>query len=97
MSKLTKIALLTCWYGDFPWYFPYYVHSCSFNSTIDFYIITDNTVEIPNKPNNLIIINKKLEEIKILASTKLRFEVSLDYAFKLNDFKPAYAFIPRNI
>lgn len=91
--QLTSIAVLTCWYGNYPWYFPYYVHSCSFNPTIDFYIITDNLDEIPNKPNNLIIIHKKLEDIKKMASRKLKFEVSLDYAFKLNDFKPAYGFL----
>ena len=90
---LTSIAVLTCWYGNYPWYFPYYVHSCSFNPTIDFYIITDNLDEIPNKPDNLIIVYKTLEEIKLMASQKLGFEVSLDYAFKLNDFKPAYGFL----
>lgn len=91
--QLTSIAVLTCWYGNYPWYFPYYVHSCSFNPTIDFYIITDNLDVIPNKPDNLIIVYKTLEQIKKMASLKLKFEVSLDYAFKLNDFKPAYGFL----
>ena len=93
MTKLTSIAVLTCWYGEFPWYFPYYVHSCSFNPTIDFYIVTDNEEEIPTKPRNLIIIHKKLEEIKASASQKLGFNVSLEYPFKLNDFKPAYGYL----
>lgn len=89
----TSIAVLTCWYGNYPWYFPYYVHSCSFSPTIDFYIITDNLDEILNKPDNLIIVYKTLNEIKQMASQKLGFEVSLDYAYKLNDFKPAYGFL----
>jgi len=93
MKDFTSIAVLTCWYGPYPWYFPYYVHSCSFNPTIDFYIITDNLDEIPNKPDNLIIIYKTLADIKKIASEKLGFGVSLDYAFKLNDFKPAYGFL----
>jgi len=93
MKQLTSIAVLTCWYGEYPWYFPYYVHSCSFNPTIDFYIITDNQVEIQNKPDNLIIINKTLDEIKAIATKKLGFNVSLEYPFKLNDFKPAYGFL----
>jgi hypothetical protein len=90
---LKSIAVLTCWYGNYPWYFPYYVHSCSFNPTIDFYIITDNFCEIPNKPDNLIIINKTLEEIKKTASEKLDLSVSIDYPYKLCDFKPAYGFL----
>lgn len=90
---LTSIGVLTCWYGKYPWYFPYYVHSCSFNPTIDFYIMTDNLDEIPNKPHNLIIVYKTMAEIKALASEKLGFQVSLEHAYKLNDFKPAYAFL----
>lgn len=93
MNKLKSIAVLTCWYGQYPWYFPYYVHSCSFNPTIDFYIITDNIEEIPNKPKNLIIINRRLEEIKKTASEKLGFAVNIDYPYKLCDFKPAYGFL----
>jgi hypothetical protein len=91
--QLTSIGVLTCWYGNFPWYFPYYVHSCSFNPTIDFYIITDNLDEILHKPDNLFIVYKTLDEIKNLATEKFGFQVSLDYPFKLNDFKPAYAFL----
>ncbi|MRX70410.1 hypothetical protein SAMN06265349_10328 [Flavobacterium resistens] len=93
MNKLKSIAVLTCWYGEYPWYFPYYVHSCSFNPTIDFYIITDNLDEIPYKPKNLIIINRKLEDIKDAASEKLGFTVNIDYPYKLCDFKPAYGFL----
>lgn len=93
MKDLTSIAVLTCWYGPYPWYFPFYVHSCKFNPTIDFYIITDNLDEIPNKPDNLIIVYKTLPDIKKMASEKLGFQVSLDYPFKLNDFKPAYSFL----
>ncbi|HAT79970.1 MAG TPA: hypothetical protein DCS17_00685 [Flavobacterium sp.] len=93
MKKQTKIALITCWYGNYPWYFPYYVHSCSFNPTIDFYIITDNLDEIPNKPDNLIIVYKTLEEIKETASEKLGFTVCIENPYKLCDFKPAYGFL----
>lgn len=58
MLKLTSIASNTCWYGKFPWYFPYFLHSCSFNSSIDFYIITDNQSQIDDKPENVKIISK---------------------------------------
>lgn len=93
MSKLTSVATITCWYGIYPWYLPYFIHSCSFNPTIDFYIITDNKEEILNKPDNVKIIYKTLDEVKNLASDKLGFEVNIDYPYKLCDFKPAYGFI----
>ena len=93
MKKQTSIALLTCWYGSYPWYFPYFIHSCIYNPTVDFYIITDNTETIPNKPDNVKIIYKTIDEFKKNASEKLGFQVCIDNAYKLCDFKPAYGFI----
>ena len=88
-----KIAILICWYGPYPWYFPYFIHSCKFNPTIDFVIITDNDNSIQNKPQNVKIIHKTLDEIKATASEKLGFAVNIDYPYKLCDFKPAYGFL----
>ena len=88
-----NIAILTCWYGPYPWYFQYFIHSCLFNQTVDFIIITDNTEPIQNKPANVKIIYKTFEEIKELASEKLRFTVGMEDAYKLCDFKPAYGFL----
>jgi hypothetical protein len=93
MSKLTSIASLTCWYGKYPWYFPYFLHSCSFNPSVDFYIITDNQEKIENMPENVTIVFKTLHEIKVSASEKLGFTVNIDYPYKLCDFKPAYGFL----
>ncbi|MBA4318728.1 MAG: hypothetical protein C0412_10030 [Flavobacterium sp.] len=93
MKKQTSIAVITCWYGSYPWYFSYFIHSCSFNSSVDFYIITDNLDAIPDKPDNVKIIFKTLEEIKTSASDKLGFKVCIDNPFKLCDFKPAYGFL----
>ena len=88
-----KIAMLTCWYGPYPWYFCYFINSCSYNPTIDFIIITDNKEAIPNKPENVIILNKTINEIGTVASEKLGFAVNIDFSYKLCDFKPAYGFI----
>jgi len=93
MTKLTSIAMLTCWYGDYPWYFPYFIHSCIYNPTVDFIIITNNLSIIPNKPKNVKIIYKTPDDIRNLASEKLGFKVNLEYPYKLCDFKPAYGFI----
>lgn len=93
MSKKISIACITCWYGKFPWYFPYFLHSCSFNPSVDFYIITDNREEIDNKPENVKIIYKTLHEIKSIATEKLGFKVNIDYPYKLCDFKPSYGFL----
>ncbi len=91
--KYKSIAILTCWYGPYPWYLAYYIHSCLFNPTIDFYVITDNTEPIVNKPINVKIIYKTFKEIKASASKILGFTVNIDNSYKLCDFKPAYGFL----
>ena len=89
--------MLTCYFGKWPWYFPYFLHSCKFNPTIDFILITDNAEAIANKPDNVIIVKKSLNEIKDIASKKLGFVVATDDPYKLCDFKPAYGFLFREI
>ncbi len=88
-----KIILITCWYGSYPWYFKYFVHSCRYNLNVDFVIITDNQENIENKPENLKIIIKSLNDIIKIASERLGFLVNIDYPYKLCDIKPAYGFI----
>ena len=93
MKNQQSIALIICYYGEFPWYFSYFIHSCGFNPTIDFYIVTDNhTMALP-LPGNVKVIYKTLRQTRELATKKLGFEVNLSYSYKLCDFKPAYGFI----
>ena len=88
-----KIVIITCWYGPYPWYFSYFIHSCSFNPTVDFIIITGNTETVAAKPENVKIIYTPLEKLNSLVSTKKKFGVNINNPYKLNDFKPAYGFI----
>ena len=92
-----SITLITCWYGLYPWYFPYFVHTIGFSSTIDFIIVTDNIEEIPNKPDNLKIVHRTMDELKEDFSSKLGFIVNIDSPYKLCDFKPAYGFLFQDI
>lgn len=88
-----KICVINCWYGEYPWYLPYFIHSCSFNASIEFIIITDNVTSIPYKPANVKIIHKTLEEIKASARQKFGFAVNIDYPYKLCDLKPSYGLL----
>lgn len=92
MNSKNRIIILICYYGEFPWYFPYFLHSCKFNSTIDFLIFSDikHTFHLPS---NVKIVNKSIEEIKTLTNKKLGFKVNIDFPYKLCDFKPAYGLI----
>jgi len=88
-----SIVLLICWYGEYPWYFPYFLNSCRYNPDIDFLIITDNTSSIIDLPVNVKIIPYTIEQFKEKASKKLSFEVAIESGYKLCDFKPAYGYI----
>lgn len=90
MTTKHSIAILTCWYGDFPWYFPYFIKSCVHNTTVDFIIVTDNQDAIPNKPDNVIIVQKTLDTFKAEASAKLGLELQFENAYKICDLKPAF-------
>lgn len=91
---MTKsVIIITCYFGKFPWYFSYFLHSCLYNPSIDFFIITDNRTAILDKPQNVKIVYKTLDDIKATASEKLGFTVNINDPYKLNDFKPAYGFL----
>jgi hypothetical protein len=96
-AKVTEtrrsIALLTCFFGQLPWYFDYFAESCRYNSTVDFFIISDDDKYIKPLPANVILIKKTLNEVSIIVSQKLGFEVNIAQGYKMCDFKPAYGLI----
>jgi hypothetical protein len=87
-----SIALLSCYYGTFPWYFIYFLHSCKYNPGIDFIIVTDNNAPV-NLPSNVKFVYKTLDNISETATQKLGFTASIDNGYKLCDYKPAYGFL----
>ena len=93
MKEKYRIALVVCYCGKLPWYFDYFVHSCKYNQSVDFLIITDDFTFKRPLPHNVKLIYKTLNEINLLASAKLGFTVYINHSYKLCDFKPAYGVI----
>lgn len=87
-----KIALINSFFGEFPWYFPFFIKSCTTNPTIDFFIFSDAEY---NKtiPENVKIIQFTLEQFNELASQKLGFDVNVKRPYKMCEFKPAFGFL----
>lgn len=83
-----SIALLLPYFGKFPSFFPLWLQSCVDNPTIDFYIFTDQHLVCDK--NNIHIINTSLQEIKQKIEKWTGFEVNLEKAYKLCDFRPIY-------
>lgn len=89
---MKKISLINCYFGNFPWYFRFFIKSCETNPTVDFIIFSDSKYD-GYLPDNVKIIPFTLMDFNILASTKLGFEVAVKKAYKLCDFKPAYGLL----
>jgi hypothetical protein len=87
------MAFIINFIGDFPWYFPYFLHSCRYNPVVDFLIFTDNEEVLSNVPSNVHFIPYSIEQFKTDATKVLGFEVAVESGYKLCDFKPAYGYI----
>lgn len=88
-----RIAIIVCWFGKFPWYFRYFLNSCSYNDTIDFLIFNDQSFETNKLPGNVRLISLSLDDLRIAASSRFKFSVSVDTPYKVCDYKPAYGYL----
>jgi len=88
-----SIAVISCYMGPFPWYFDFFVHSCAYNPTVDFFIVSDNLDYHKTLPANVKLVYKTLSDIRILIEQKIGIKPDLQFAYKLCDFKPAYGVI----
>lgn len=88
-----RIVFIINYIGKYPWYFPYFLHSCHFNPDIDFLIFSDNQISLKHLPANIRIIPYSIKQFKTDATKVLGFEVAVESGYKLCDFKPACGYI----
>ena len=89
---MKKIVLILPYYGKFPGCFQLFLRSCKNNPTIDWIIFTDE--EIAYKiPKNVHFVKLTFNELKAKIQSKFDFCISLENAYKLCDYKPAYGLI----
>jgi hypothetical protein len=93
MKQSGNIGFITCYFGELPWYFDYFVNSCKYNPSVDFYIITNDDTYKNTVPKNVRLIYKTLDDVNAVATEKLGFEINITYGYKFCDFKPAYGLI----
>jgi len=85
-----RIIFIIPYIGKYPWYFPYFLHSCRYNPTVDFLLFTDNNDPSLELPPNVKIVTCSIKQFKAEAAKALGFEVAVESGYKLCDFKPAY-------
>ncbi|HVM86884.1 MAG TPA: DUF6625 family protein [Puia sp.] len=87
------IAIIVCYFGRLPWYFKFFLFSCSYNQTVDFFIVTDDSSYNNQFPSNVHAVYRTLGEINKMASLKFDLDVKIENGYKFCDFKPAYGFL----
>ena len=88
-----QTTFIIVFFGDYTWYFPYFLHSCRYNPSIDFLIFTNQSDAKLDLPANVKIIPYSIEQFKADTAKALGFEVAVESGYKLCDFKPAYGLI----
>lgn len=88
---MKKIAFVVPHFGQFKNYFPAFIESCRKNSTVDWLVFTDNSVE--NVPENVHVFKISFEQLRNKIQQCFDFEICLNAPYKLCDYKPAYGHI----
>ncbi|OAA86941.1 DUF6625 family protein [Clostridium ljungdahlii] len=90
MVMTYNIAIIVCYFGQFPEHFPLFILSCNANPTVDFYIITDQFVK---DVKNVYFITMPFLKFKENVQKCFDFEITLDKAYKICDYRPAFGVI----
>ena len=92
---MKRIAFVVPWVGRLPVYFPLWLNTCSYNSTVDFIVVTSEK-QLGDLPENVRWINMSFKEIQNRFQALFDFPIALQKPYKLCDFKPVYgqAFAP---
>ncbi len=88
---MNKICIIGVYFGKLPNYFSLWLKSAEYNSTVDFYVFTNQKLE--NLPKNVYCIDFSLEEIKRRVNDIVGFEVCLNSPYKCCDYKVIYGLI----
>jgi len=84
-----NICVISVWFGPLPSYLPFFLKTCVTNKFIDWIIVTDQAIQDTPFENISYKAMSKQAFIET-ASKKLGFDITLDDAYKLCDFKPTY-------
>jgi len=94
-----RAALFNCHFGKLPSWLPYFIKSASTVRCIDFYIMTDDSIDSHNnfckdhKINNVTFKTFSIKDLETIVSEKLSTSYKLPEVRKICDWKTAYNFL----
>ena len=89
---MKKCCFIVPYFGKLPKNFAIFLKTCGYNTEFNWLVFTDDHRSF-DYPDNFTVKYTTLKEISKFADQKFGFHVSLDNAYKLCDFKPAYGFL----
>lgn len=92
MISKKKISIIILYRNNWPWWFEYFLYSCSFNRSIQWLIFSDNVVPT-NTPDNIRFIDISPDDLNLRIKEKLGINPDIRHPFKFSDFKPAYGLL----
>jgi len=93
-----KLAIVNPYYGKLPNLFPYWLKTCSYNPTIDWFVFTDDERAFDGtfdkaKPENVRFVRSSLNQVKARIEKIVHFDIPLYRPYKICDYRPAYGLI----
>lgn len=93
---MKSICLINVWIGTLPESFPLFLKTVQYNTTVDFYFVTDQ--DFCCELQNVHFIKMSLAEIKERFEVEVGMKIKLKYIYKLCDFKPIWrVLLPQNV
>jgi Family of unknown function (DUF6625) len=93
MPHTPTVLLILPYFGTFPRYSDLFFKSCEANPTINWLLVTDQSVDAGRLPPNVALRRTTFARLKKSIDAALGFETALESPYKLCDFKPAYGVI----
>ncbi|MPW14597.1 DUF6625 family protein [Lactobacillus helveticus] len=91
---MKKIAIIIPYFGKIPPIFEAWLISAESNKNIDFIIYTDDiSIKKYKVTDNIKIYIESFDDFKQRFQEKINFKISLDYPYKICDYRPMYGLV----
>lgn len=89
---MKDIGFIIPYFGKFNNYFQLFLNSCAENTNCDWIIFTDDKTAY-KYPTNVMVHYVSFDDIRKKFQEKFDFKISLEYPYKLCDFKVSYGYV----
>ena len=86
-----KIALICCYFGKLPQYFPFFCKTFAMNKDMDLFLFTDCSTDVETQ--NIHVVPMSFDALCAKIQSHFKFEIVLDRPYKLCDYKPTYGVV----